>query len=202
MNYAPLNPIFPVPTKETDYFFTQTLSPMLYRLKKSAQIKRTIKELQRILPEFCTRYAIVAEITRKGNVHYHGYFTPMQGVGEMHIEVLRDIMSNVIGYADEITQIKNNEDVYKYMCKSLDKTNVTINYRVKSGQLIKKTDKPIMWYWQKDNNIFDIKVKGGKCHPSPELDTIRQCYKVVEEFEDNEPIEEILNAFSFARQNI
>lgn len=54
-------------------FITITLLPYLYKRTAQSQFVITYHELVSYLNCFCRDYCMVAEITKDGNVHYHGW---------------------------------------------------------------------------------------------------------------------------------
>jgi len=145
MNYAPLSPIFDKPTHE-HYFITQTLKPKYHELKVRDQLKLHNRFFE-ILDDFIDYGSFIVELTKRNVIHWHGYVKFREFIGTDEHELLRVAINDELGYMDEITQIKDPHDVFKYMCKTLDKTNKVINYDIKKGIITpkKKKMKKIQW---------------------------------------------------------
>lgn len=110
-----------------DYFMTQTLRPSLYKHKARDQYVKTIPIMHRHLRNCCKWYALVVELTKKANIHYH-----------IKCEFITDAwkllyLDNVrrIGFND-CSIIKDMDKTTDYMLKDVLKTQEW--FRLRPGE--------------------------------------------------------------------
>lgn len=123
-------------------FITVTLRPDLYGRNARGQFKTSIKHLHMMLQNNLDRYCWVAELTNKGNVHYHIAGKENQQYAKdviMDVSKCHKILGNTLINREKISERKRT---YEYMIKDIDKTHYVINN--------KKTDElEISGHWEK-----------------------------------------------------
>lgn len=64
-----------LPEKTITMAYTQTLKPTAFKLKATEQLKTTFPLIKALVKETCAKACIYVELTKTGNVHYHGTLT-------------------------------------------------------------------------------------------------------------------------------
>lgn len=108
------------------YFVTITLSPKLYKYSSTTQYELTIGELRQLFETSAARWAIVPELTDKGNIHYHGWI--VLETKYAYILFLNKLKrKKSLGFCkinDE--RIKDIDRVFRYMFKEFRLTRTVI----------------------------------------------------------------------------
>jgi len=127
-------------------FLTVTLNPQWYSRKACDQFKQTKDTLKHILKKFSDNFCMIAELTKQGNVHYHGWivYRHMHETTKQH---LLDTLK-VLGLSHINETIKNQTRVLEYMTKHVKFTNEFIN-------------NPIVRYKKKNILLSESKVGVG-----------------------------------------
>lgn len=127
------------------HFVTFTLQPQLNGKGCRQQLRQTWKKANYELQRVCKSYHLVAELTKKCNIHYHAIIefdiNQFFSADELNL-ILQDNVkqSNVFGRFDT-ELIKSIENTTNYITKDLEKTNKIINPRGKTP-----LDYKIEWY--------------------------------------------------------
>lgn len=129
-------------TENYSHFVTLTLKPELYGKSCRQQLRSTFNKANFELQRVCKHYYLVAELTKKCNIHYHAkvefdiseFFT----ADDLSL-ILQDNLktSNVFGRS-ECEPIKSQELINKYIIKDIEKTHKIINPRGKTTLDCKK----------------------------------------------------------------
>lgn len=141
-----------MPETPTLKFITITLPPKYYRRNAQGQIKAFSNVITNILENFVEKGVIVAELTLKGNIHYHGLVElRKQGDNDRvyHLGLI-DSMKRVSRF--DIQNVKEYQKVTDYIMKDTELTesitglNPIIRYNNKRDTILKytsqKEDKP------------------------------------------------------------
>lgn len=118
------------------HFVTLTLKPELYGKTCRQQLRSTFAKANYELQKVAKRYKLVAELTKKCNIHYHALVlfdvTTHFDANDLSM-ILQDNLksSNVFGRS-ESENIKDVMNTYNYVIKDLEKTSKIINPRHKS----------------------------------------------------------------------
>lgn len=126
-------------------FLTVTLNPQWYSRKAADQFKQSKDTLKHILKKFSDNFCMIAELTKQGNVHYHGWIVYRNKHDTTKQHLLDTLKVLGLSHIKEDT-IKNTERVLEYMTKQVKFTNEFIN-------------NPIVRY--KKKNILLSEVKEG-----------------------------------------
>lgn len=121
--------------KDCIHSVTFTLSPEIYnkpirqQLKKSGGISEGI--LCDILTEYCNKYIIVAELTKRAVVHYHCLLEYKDEYSEYNIIDSLKYKSKILGKPYMNQHLIRNKDewtrAYNYITKELNKTHIIVN---------------------------------------------------------------------------
>lgn len=99
-------------------FITITLPPKAYRFKAAEQFMRVKPYLLDAFQAHAKEYCLIAELTGKGNVHFHGWFNPRYDKAAIFLlDTLKQRHLGMVKINDEI--IKETERTYRYMIKDL-----------------------------------------------------------------------------------
>lgn len=101
----------------TDYFFTVTLLPIMYKKDIDKQYDETANELYVSLKLLSEKITLVAELTRQFNVHYHGIIK-LEGSKRKFVNMFRG--DKKFGYVS-LAPIKEgtSSKVYAYISKDI-----------------------------------------------------------------------------------
>jgi len=103
----------------TDYFFTITLKPTMYKVDIDKQFDETCNELYVALVYLSDKVTLVAELTTQGfNVHYHGIIQ-LQNTKRQFINYFRN--DKKFGFVS-CTPTINMEKIIPYISKDLQHT--------------------------------------------------------------------------------
>lgn len=151
-----MEPATAQPIGKYSHFVTFTLKPELYGKTCRQQLRSTFKKACFELERVCKSYQLVAELTKKCNIHYHAlvefdeteFFTKNDLSLILHDNIKP---SNVFGRFD-CEPIKNYEATSAYLVKEIVKTGQILNPRGKTQLDYQKE-------WQKGMiAITDVKV--------------------------------------------
>lgn len=109
----------------TDYFFTVTLQPKMYKFTADEQYDKTVNELLIILRILSEKFTVVTELTKSANVHWHGIIQ-MGDKKTPFVNMFRG--DSQFGFIN-ISPIKSMEQVYNYIRKDLENTSKELNRR-------------------------------------------------------------------------
>lgn len=107
-------------------FLTITLNPTWYSRKAVDQFKQSKEMVKQILKKFSDNFCMIAELTKQGNVHYHGWIVYNNLHETTRVHVLDCLKVLGLAHIKEDT-IKNIERVYEYMTKQVKYTNEFIS---------------------------------------------------------------------------
>lgn len=120
--YAPLAPQAGSP------FLTVTLAPRWYSSKAADQFRQTKDTLKNILKKFSDDFYMIAELTKQGNVHYHGYINYRVVHSTVDNHLLDTLKVLGLSYIKKIDQIADSSDkVKQYMLKHIEETKQFIS---------------------------------------------------------------------------
>lgn len=131
-----MEPTTAQPIGKYSHFVTFTLKPDLYGKTCRQQLRATFKKACFELERVCKSYQLVAELTKKCNIHYHAlvefdeseFFTKNDLSMILHDNIKP---SNVFGRFD-CEPIKHYEETTKYIVKDVVRTGQIINTRGKT----------------------------------------------------------------------
>lgn len=131
-----MEPATAQPTSNYTHFVTFTLQPQLYGKTARQQLRSTWKKANFELQRVCKSYHLVAELTKKANIHYHAIveFDICQffDADDLSIILYDNLKtSNVFGRS-ESEKIKDITKTTNYIIKDLEKTTKIINPRGKT----------------------------------------------------------------------
>ncbi len=131
-----MEPTTAQPTTNFSHFVTFTLKPELYGKSCRQQLRVTFKKACYELERVCKSYKLVAELTKKCNVHYHAlveFDVNIHFSSDDLSMILQDNVksSNVFGRS-ESEPIKNHDATVGYLSKDIQKTAKIINPRGKT----------------------------------------------------------------------
>lgn len=106
-------------------FITITLNPSWYSRKACDQFKQSKDMVKQILKKFSNEFFLIAELTKAGNVHYHGWIRYINNHDTVRLHI-QDTLK-VIG----LSHLKNingtPEKILEYMTKQLTATQQFIH---------------------------------------------------------------------------
>lgn len=137
------------------HFVTFTLQPHLYGKTARQQIRTTFAKANFELQRVAKSYHLVAELTKKANIHYHAmveYDVNSTFDADDLSLMLQDNVktSNVIGRT-ESEVIRDYNQTFVYLQKDIAKTNKIVNPRNKTTLEVQKI-------WTKTIEIKPIKI--------------------------------------------
>lgn len=109
----------------TNYFFTITLQPNLYKLTADEQYDKTTPELIVMLKLLSEKFTLVTELTKSLNVHWHGIIQ-LGDKKNPFVNMFRG--DKMFGFVN-ISPIRNESQVYEYIRKDLENTAKELNRR-------------------------------------------------------------------------
>lgn len=117
-----------MPVSENTYFITVTLKPKVYKFLTATQFDITRLHLIEQLHKHTDKFIIVPEVTKLGNVHYHGIIHSSRGIVSF-INAIKKQGKNNIGFMkvtpNPLDSKENLDRAYEYVTKDL---NITGNY--------------------------------------------------------------------------
>lgn len=113
--------------KQQMLFITVTLRPDLYGRNARGQFKTSLDKFHSLMRTQLREYVWVAELTDKGNVHYHcvGY-----DIDTYSKDIILDATKchKILGNTKINTQrVEDTERTYNYLIKDLERTHAVIN---------------------------------------------------------------------------
>lgn len=99
----------------TDYFFTVTLLPIMYKKDIDKQYDETANELYVSLKLLSEKITLVAELSKSFNVHYHGIIR-LDGSKRKFVNMFRG--DKKFGFVN-LSPIKSESKVYAYISKDI-----------------------------------------------------------------------------------
>jgi len=117
--------------KDCIHSVTFTLSPEIYNKPIRQQLKKSKGILCDILNAYCTKYIIVAELTKKAVIHYHCLLEYRNEYSECNIIDSLKYKQKILGnpYMNQ-HMISNKYEwirAYNYITKELNKTHIIVN---------------------------------------------------------------------------
>jgi len=108
------------------YFFTLTLQPKYYKYKPEEQYDMTYMSIFQTIWALGSNIAIIAELTKNYNIHYHGLIDS-EGYSNL-VKYFRDAFRNhkYVGYIS-IEQVVNEPKCKEYIIKDLMHTKEQIS---------------------------------------------------------------------------
>lgn len=109
-------------------FITQTLKPSLYKHSMRKQFDMTYMDFVLMVEYVAEEFCIVAELTKDGNIHYHGWLLYKES------KVGRKMLNEMIKANDKFgyiyfskvnfnkTSSEQMKDAYAYLCKDVEET--------------------------------------------------------------------------------
>lgn len=102
------------------WFMTVTLKPKVYKYSTTTQFELSVQELEHICILHSTAFAFVPEITKQGNVHYHGWITFFDTLNKIHFINNIKKRHNMLGFLKINDQpIEEVDRTYQYIIKEL-----------------------------------------------------------------------------------
>lgn len=131
---------------------TQTLHSRYYKYKAITQLEKIYPLLEKLLKQTCMFYTIQAELTEKGNIHFHGTVT---FISDIHKFIYVDSVRTLGMYV--MKPIHNIEQWTKYYKKSTRETLEKLQLPVtnKSLKLIRKEYKADLIKIQETLNLMN-----------------------------------------------
>jgi len=170
------------------YALTQTLSPDFCNGRKShIQLKQSCEAINTLLRGFCSNYSLSAELTKKGDIHFHAIcYTDLNEDGMPTFEALYRNEIKSKRFKDKktgrgcfgFTLIKDCKDPHiwiQYITKHLETTE-------KMLMRIAKTKIPIQVYYEFNENDY---FSNGRKKPNV------QVYEISEEAYSEHTIEDV-----------
>jgi len=116
------------------YFMTVSLKPDLYKWCARKQLKLTFDKLSRYIKIYSNKFLMVAELTKKNNIHYHIiiHFNDILYADTLLMETLKT--SNEFGNTminEKV--ITETQRTFEYCVKDINKTYTIVN-KVKYGK--------------------------------------------------------------------
>lgn len=99
----------------TDYFFTVTLQPRMYKEDIDKQFDKTKNELLVLLKILSDKITLVTELTKAFNVHYHGIIQ-LNGSKRKFVNMFRG--DKQFGFVN-LSPIKSEQKVFEYISKDV-----------------------------------------------------------------------------------
>lgn len=110
----------------TDYFFTVTLRPNMYRFTADEQFDKTHGELIIMLKILSEKFTLVTELTKSLNIHWHGIIR-LGDKKSPFVNIFRG--DKQFGFV-QLSPITHSEGkVYEYLRKDLANTVKDLNRR-------------------------------------------------------------------------
>lgn len=114
------------------YSLTLTLKPELYKLPVRRQVRATFELIKELLEIYCSRFVLVAELTRAVNVHFHclvQFSSLMEFAQEKFLDALKysKSLGNPYLNPNEIVDVTSFVRAYNYITKEYIKTFKVIN---------------------------------------------------------------------------
>lgn len=130
---------------------TQTLHSRYYKYKAITQLGKIFPLLEKLLKQTCMYYIIQAELTEKGNIHFHGTVT---FISDIHKFIYVDSVRTLGMYYMKL--IHNIEEWTKYYRKSTRQTLEKLQLPIteKSLKLIRKEFKADLIKIQETLNLM------------------------------------------------
>lgn len=127
--------VISIDQKKNVYHLIVTLKPELYKDNARHQLKVTMDKLAEILRYIVSEYYIVAELTKKVNVHYHVLikfskhveYGPDVLIDSFKSRVNAKYFGNVLLNQHKTSTPEEYDKLWKYVNKELDRTNRVIN---------------------------------------------------------------------------
>jgi len=123
-------------------FLTVTLNPTWYSRKAADQFKQSKDMLKNILKKFSDEFLMIAELTKQGNVHYHGWIKYRTDHETIDIHLLDTLKVLGLSHMKKIDKIEGSQKkTLEYMFKNWDATrqfisNPVVRYRKKQNILL------------------------------------------------------------------
>lgn len=110
----------------TDYFFTVTLRPIMYKHTADEQFDKAHGELMIMLRLLSEKFTLVTELTKSLNVHWHGIIQ-LGDKKSPFVNMFRG--DNKFGFVQLAPITHSKEKVYEYLRKDLANTVKDLNRR-------------------------------------------------------------------------
>lgn len=145
-------------------FLTVTLNPQWYSRKAADQFKQTKDMLKNILKKFSDEFIMVAELTKQGNVHYHGWIKYRNSHDMIDIHLLDTLKVIGLSHMKKIDNVEGSQKkTLEYMFKNWNATRQFIS-------------NPIVRYRKKQNKWLSEEQEGATPPPPHDKPQYRKHY--------------------------